>query len=157
MKALAPIPPRNGEGDHAEHGGGALAASRPNLERARQLRNEMTFPEVLLWQALRTRPGRFKFRRQHPVGGYVADFACLSARLLIELDGEVHSHRDIAAIDRLRQSDLEAAGFKVLRIAARDVLDGLEAVIAMIVTKCEARAPLHQPAAGPPPRSGEDL
>jgi very-short-patch-repair endonuclease len=117
----------------------------------------MTLPEVALWQALRTRPGGFKFRRQHPIGGYVADFACLSARLLIEVDGEVHSDHEVATTDRLRQSDLEATGFHVLRFAARKVLGDLEAVVAMIVADCEARTPLHQPAAGPPPRHGEEL
>ena len=157
IDGFAPIPPRNGEGDHAQHGGGALAASRPNAERARILRKSMTLPEVVLWQALRTRPTGFKFRRQHPIGGYVADFACLSARLLIEVDGDFHSHGNAAAIDRLRQADLEATGFEVLRIAARDVFEDLEAVVAMIVTTCEARTPLHQPAAGPPPRAGEEL
>jgi hypothetical protein len=45
-------PPRNGEGDHAQHGGGALAASRPDVERARQLRRQMSLPEALLWRAL---------------------------------------------------------------------------------------------------------
>ena len=157
LDGTASNPPRNGEGDRAQRGGGALAASRPNADRARGLRRAMTLPEVLLWQALRTRPGGFKFRRQHPIGGYVTDFACLSARLLIEVDGEVHSDHEVATVDRLRQSDLEATGFHVLRIAARDVLDDLEAVTVMIVTQCEARAPLHQPAAGPPPLAGEDL
>ena len=150
-------PPRNGEGDHAEHGGGALAASRPNVERARSLRRQMSLPEVLLWRALRTRPQGLKFRRQHPVGGYVADFACLPARLLIEVDGAAHAFVDRARIDSLRQADLERTGFAVLRIAARDVLDDLDAVVRMIVARCAALAPLHQPAAGPPPRAGEDF
>ena len=137
-------------------GGGALAASRPNVDRARVLRKSMTLPEGVLWQALRTRPGGLRFRRQHPIGGYVVDFACLSARLLIEVDGDVHSYGVVAAVDRLRQSDLEATGFRFLRISARDVLGNLEAVVAMIGASCEAPAPHHQPAAGPPPRSGEE-
>jgi very-short-patch-repair endonuclease len=117
----------------------------------------MTLPEVLLWQVLRGRPNGIKFRRQHPVGGYVADFACLSSRLLIEVDGEVHEHDSIARIDGLRQNDLESHGYAVLRIAARDVLNELDGVVRMIVAECSARTPLHQPAAGPPPRPGEDL
>ena len=157
LDGAASNPPRNGDGDRAERGGGALAASRPNVDRARVLRKELTLPEVVLWQALRTRPGGFKFRRQHPIGGYVADFACLTARLLIEVDGELHSDHEVATVDRLRQFDLEATGFRVLRIAARDVLGNLEVVVAMIVADCEARMPLHQPAAGPPPRTGEEL
>jgi very-short-patch-repair endonuclease len=140
-----------------ERGGGALVASRPNVDRARKLRRAMTLPEVLLWQVLRGRPNGIKFRRQHPVGGYVADFACLSSRLLIEVDGEVHEHDSIARIDGLRQNDLESHGYAVLRIAARDVLNELDGVVRMIVAECSARTPLHQPAAGPPPRPGEDL
>ena len=140
-------PPRNGEGDHAEHGGGALAAFRPNVDRARRLRKEMTLPEVILWQALRRRPGNFKFRRQH-----VTDF--LRAWLLIEVDGDIHSHGKVVAIDSLRQSDLEAAGFRFLRVAACDALGDLEAVVSLVVANC--RTPLHQPLAGPPPRAGEE-
>ena len=159
MDASAQNPPRNGEGDRAEHGGGALAASRPNVERARQLRRQMSLPEVLLWRALRLRPAGFKFRRQHPIGGYVADFACLSARLLIEIDGEAHERGNQARIDALRQADLERTGFHVLRIVARDVLSDISAVVEMIEARCEcaSRAPLHQPSAGSPPRAGEDL
>ena len=153
----APNPPRNGEGDRVERGGGALAASRPNVERARQLRHKMSLPEVLLWRALRTRPQGLKFRRQHPIGGYVADFACLSTRLLIEVDGEAHERGMQPRIDSLRQRDLEGHGYRVLRITARDVLTETDAVVQMIVAESEARMPLHQPPAGPPPRSGEDL
>ena len=109
-------------------GGGALAASRSNIERARELRRSMTLPEVQLWQALRARP-----------------------------DGQVHEDDKIARIDQLRQADLESHGYAVLRIAARDVLDKLDGVVRMFVAECWARAPLHQPSAGPPPRIGEDL
>jgi very-short-patch-repair endonuclease len=56
----------------------------------------MSLPEVLLWQALRARPGGWKFRRQHPSGPYVADFYCHEARLIVEVDGD----RILAAIDR---------------------------------------------------------
>jgi very-short-patch-repair endonuclease len=149
-------PPRNGEGDRAKRGGGALAASRLNIDRARELRRTMSLPEVLLWQALRGRPDGHKFRRQHPVGGYVADFACLSARLLIEVDGGGHGFDAQARIDALREADLNQGGFTVLRIAARDVLNDMDAVVRMIVAECEVRTPLHQPAAGPPPRAGEE-
>ena len=158
MESFAALdPPRKGEGDRSKSGGGALAASRPNVERARRLRREMSLSEVLLWRALRLRPDGFKFRRQHPVGGYVADFACLSARVLIEVDGEAHERGNRPRIDVLRQADLERTGFGVLRIAARDVLKDIDAVVRLIVAECQSRAPLHQPSAGPPPRAGEDL
>ncbi|MCD2325425.1 endonuclease domain-containing protein [Sphingomonas sp. IC-56] len=117
----------------------------------------MLLPEVLLWQALRKRPGGFKFRRQHPQPPYRLDFACLEARLAIEVDGEHHARGDRPAADRVRNRVLAEYGFATLRIRAREVLSDLPAVITAIVAACRVRAPLHhRPAAGgPPPRSGE--
>jgi very-short-patch-repair endonuclease len=151
--------PRNGEGDHAKRGGGvaALSATHANVKQARQLRREMSFPEVLLWQALRKRPGGFRFRRQHPQIGYVADFACLEARLAIEIDSEAHERGDRPERDGKRDATLLNAGFTTLRIPAKDVLRDLEAVLTLILTRCRALTPLHHPTGGPPPRSGEDF
>ena len=116
----------------------------------------MTLPEVLLWQQLQQRPVGFRFRRQYPARGYVLDFACLKRRLAIEVDGEAHSMGDTPQRDRRRDQLLSESGFETLRIAARDVLDNLEGVLTLILHTCESR-PLHQPAAGPPPRSGEEF
>src|SRR5258708_26569541 len=64
----------------------------PHIERARDLRRNATATERLLWLALKGKQMRgMKFRRQHPIGAYFADFACLSARLIVKLDGERHS------------------------------------------------------------------
>ncbi len=153
-------PPRNGEGDHAEHGGGGpriLQAPIKQIKRARTLRRKMTLPEVVLWQALRQRPNSLKFRRQYPIGPMTADFACLSHRLIIEVDGEAHSRGDQPRRDAARDALLKRDGFNVMRIAATEVLRDLNAVIAGIVARCSEVGPLHQPAAGPPPRPGEDL
>jgi very-short-patch-repair endonuclease len=109
----------------------------------------MSLPEVMLWNVLRTRPDGLKFRKQFPVGGYVADFACLARRLLIEIDGEQHAHGKSPIRDSVRDRTLQAAGFETLRIPAFEVL-------MQILDRCASR-PLHQPPAGPPPRSGEDL
>ena len=159
-------PPRNGEGDHAQHGGGAdtrrvkhrtVGASDANVRRARQLRRTMTLPEVILWQHLRKRPDGLRFRRQFPFRGYVADFACLERCLAIEVDGEAHSMGDNPQRDARRDAVFAGAGFETLRIAARDVLDNLDGVLRLISTTCGNR-PLHHDATrhGPPPRSGED-
>jgi very-short-patch-repair endonuclease len=115
----------------------------------------MTLPEVILWQQLRKRPARLRFCRQFPCRGYVADFACLQRRLAIEIDGQAHSMGRNPQRDAKRDAVLADAGFKTLLIAARDVLDDLDAVLEFISSAC-ANRPLHQPAAGPPPRSGED-
>jgi very-short-patch-repair endonuclease len=96
---------------------------RPHtLRRAKQLRREMTGPEKRLWSFLRDHRLRgLKFRRQQPIGPYVVDFFCSSAKLILEIDGE--SHADRGEYDRARQSFLEKAGYRVLRISNDDVLD----------------------------------
>lgn len=117
----------------------------------------MSLPEVLLWQELRKRPGGFKFRRQCPVAPYTLDFACLEKRLAIEIDGEAHDRGDAPKRDAERDRVLAAKGFSVLRIAAQDILNDLESVVNGILARCQALGPLHRPADGPPPRSGEDF
>jgi len=157
-------PPRNGEGDHAQHGGGVEARMRhrtvgatdENISLARKLRKRMSLPEVLLWRQLRQQPDGLRFRRQYPIEGYAVDFACLSRRLAIEIDGEAHGRGNRPRCDAKRDSVLAELGFYTLRLAARDVLNNLDGALALIIRHCVSR-PLHQPAAGPPPRSGEDL
>ena len=153
----AGIPPRDGEGDRPKGGGGVFATTAQTIERARKERRSGNLPEVILWRALRTRPGGFKYRRQHQIGPYCLDFACLEARLAIEIDGEAHRMGDRPQRDAVRDRWLEGSGFATLRIAAGDVLSNCEGVVRAIVAKCGARKPLHRPADGPPPRSGEVL
>jgi very-short-patch-repair endonuclease len=117
----------------------------------------MSFPEVLLWQQLRKRPDGLKFRKQFPIGEMTVDFACLERRLVIEVDGEGHSFGDQPRRDAARDTLLRRNGFRVKRIAARDVLNDMDAVLRWILATCSEVGPLHQPAAGPPPRSGEDF
>ena len=119
----------------------------------------MSLPEVLLWRELRKRPGGYKFRRQFPQVGYTLDFACLQARLGIEVDGRAHEMGDNPQRDLERDERLASAGFTMLRIPAREVLSNLDGVIMGITVRCSELGPLHhRPAAGgPPPRSGEDL
>jgi very-short-patch-repair endonuclease len=62
------------------------------IVQARELRRSMSLPEGLLWRELRKRPGRFKFRRQHPVGRYIADFYCPAVKLIVEVDGLSHDY-----------------------------------------------------------------
>jgi very-short-patch-repair endonuclease len=118
----------------------------------------MSLPEVLLWQVLRAKPDGLKFRRQFPIGEITADFACLERRLIIEVDGAAHSFGDRPRRDAARDAILAREGFRVMRIAARDVLQDLDAVLRWIVAVCSEVGPLHHAAArhGPPPRSGEE-
>jgi very-short-patch-repair endonuclease len=113
----------------------------------------MTLPEVLLWQQLRGRKLGRRFRRQHP-GPYVVDFFCASAALAVEVDGAVHGYGDCPVRDEQRDRFLGDNGIDVLRAPASAVLQDMQSVLATIVAR--VAAPLHQPAAGPPPRAGEE-
>ena len=96
------------------------------LIHARNLRERMTDAERKVWTALRAlKAVGFKFRRQHPIPPYVADFCCVSGRLVVELDGAQHSSD--ADISRTRY--LEAQGWQVLRFWDHDALTSTEAVI----------------------------
>ncbi|QIL02388.1 endonuclease domain-containing protein [Sphingomonas sinipercae] len=93
----------------------------------------MSLPERLLWQALRSRPGGLKFRRQHPIGHYVLDFHCPSAKLAIEVDGESHRMGDRSSRDESRDRWLAEQGLRVSRIGAADVFSDLEAVVTQVI------------------------
>ncbi|RJG57315.1 DUF559 domain-containing protein [Sphingobium terrigena] len=131
----------------------APKARTGTVRKARQLRRTMTLPEVLLWQVLRERPHGLKFRRQHPSGPFVLDFYCADARLAIEIDGEGHADRSQIERDAERDRWFAKADIHTLRIAARDVLTDLDAVMRLVLVEAVARLPLHHPAApdGPPP------
>ncbi|MBI1263105.1 MAG: DUF559 domain-containing protein [Alphaproteobacteria bacterium] len=89
-----------------------MARSKP-IAHARRLRRNQTRFERRLWSLLRQRPEGLKFRRQHPACGFIADFACVEARLIIELDGAQHA--DQQAADARRTAVLEADGWQVMR------------------------------------------
>ena len=103
--------------------GGAMArTTRQTVLKARQLRKTMSKPEIMLWQQLRKKPLGIKFRRQHPIGSYIVDFYCPSAKLAIEVDGMAHDMGDRPERDERREWDLFGIGVEVIRIAAQDVL-----------------------------------
>ena len=96
---------------------------------ARTLRRNMTDAERKLWGMLRDRPLGFKFRRQQPVEGYIADFACYAARLIVEADGGQHNG-DPA--DLVRTQALEASGWRVVRFWNNEILTNPEGVWTVI-------------------------
>ena len=156
------ILPGTGRGTaRAARGGGASPRKQmpPIVHRARKLRREMSYPEVLLWQRLRGKPLGLKWRHQHPVGpDYVADFYCASAKLVIEIDGEVHSAKGAPERDAHRDDYMRSRGLTVVRVPAREILGGADAAASSILSLAQAASPLHPRAArgGPPPRAGED-
>ena len=127
--------------------------------RARELRRELSLPEVLLWQQLRRRQTGFKWRKQHPAGPYDLDFYCEAAKLCIGVDGESHARGSRPRHDARRDTWLAGQGIATLRIAAADVMRNMEGVLAWIALHARERAPLHRPADGPPPPAapGEDF
>lgn len=149
-------PPRTGEGDRATRGGGgSKPMQRPVVYSARKLRREMTLPEVLLWEQLRADKLGMKFRRQHPVGPYIADFYSASAKLIVEIDGEAHGRGNRPERDELRDATMQGSGYKVLRFAAVDVLRNMDSVLQTICAEMDG--PLHRASTVPLPAGGEDL
>jgi len=97
----------------------------------RQMRHRSTEPERLLWGRIRNRQlAGYKFRRQHPIGPYIADFACLSPKLIIELDGRIHLKQQ--QYDESRSRFLETLGFKVMRFQNIDVYHRMSEVLGTI-------------------------
>ncbi|WP_201751985.1 endonuclease domain-containing protein [Microvirga arsenatis] len=104
--------------------------NRFRRERAGQLRSSATEPEQVLWRALKRIPVYGShFRRQVPTGPYIADFACLKARLLIELDGGHHSQQNIAIKDEARTRWLESEGYRVVRFWNTELTGNMPGVL----------------------------
>ncbi len=105
-------------------------------QRARELRKASTPAEQKLWQALRNRNlGDYKFRRQHPIGPYIADFFCAEVGLVIEVDGS--GHLDQVQYDQDRTGWLEDQGYHVIRFWNDDVLNSLDEIAQQIIHTCE--------------------
>lgn len=126
--------------------------------KARRLRSEMTVFEVRLWSHLRQlTPYGARFRRQAPIGPYIVDFAWLSGRLVIELDGDQHAEAQ-AGYDRVRDDWLKSRGFEVVRFWNADLKDNYDGVVEVIYRKIVAHGADPTPPAVPatdPPRKGE--
>ncbi|GAA0251662.1 endonuclease domain-containing protein [Rhodanobacter caeni] len=107
--------------------------------RARQLRNGSTDAERRLWHFLRRRQlAGHKFRRQYPLAGYIVDFVCVPARLVIELDGG--QHLDAIEYDERRSAALQREGYRVLRFWNDDVLLRTEDVVREIFRVLEEKS-----------------
>ncbi len=109
------------------------------VKRAKKLRHEMTTPEVMIWQILRTSQGGYKFRNQHPAGPFILDFFCARANLAIEIDGFVHDTGDHPQRDTRRDEWLRVRRIDTLRILAKDVLKDTEAVVNSILATIDMR------------------
>ena len=107
-----------------------LDAHKSTMQNAHDLRMDLTKAEKILWEALRNRRlNNFKFRRQHALKNYVADFYCHEAKLVIELDGGIHGEQEQKEYDRDRTSVLNEYGINVIRFKNEEVVSNLEIVL----------------------------
>ena len=127
------------------------------LERARELRKEMTRAERVLWSVLRRNQLRgLQFRRQQIIGGYIADFYCHSIGLAIEVDGFAPDGEEAVKADAARSHFLRSQRVATLRVPARAILENLEGAVARIAQVCsERRARSYPERGGDPPQVGE--
>lgn len=100
------------------------------FSKAQKLRSEMTKAEILLWNKLRENQLLgYKFRRQHPINIYVADFYCHQLNLIIELDGEYHNEENQIIKDKERTENLKFQGVRILRFTNYEVMNEIDSVL----------------------------
>lgn len=104
-------------------------AIKPLYQRARELRNNSTHAEEILWGYLKNKPYDFKFRRQHPYSIYILDFYCHSLQLVIEGHGSIHNKEEVKLNDQQRQSALEENKLTVIRFSNDQVEKEFEKVV----------------------------
>ena len=110
--------------------------------RAKQLRRTMTRAETLLWRHLKAhRLANLAFRRQTPIGNYIADFVAHSCRLIVEVDGESHDFEERFRHDERRDRWFASRGYRVLRFTNVDVMSNLEGVVLSILQAAEQAVP----------------
>ena len=107
-------------------------ASHLIFQRAEELRSRMTSAEEILWKHIHINEWKLKFRRQHPIWNYVADFYCHGIKLVIELDGGIHEVEEVKQNDEAREKHLKEFGITVLRFKNEDVFKNLNSVLKSI-------------------------
>jgi cyclase len=104
---------------------------------AKDLRKNMTHAEKVLWSNLKANFEGLKFRRQHPLGIYVADFYCHRLKLIIEVDGNIHDKKEIKTYDIERENNLMNEGYTVIRFTNKQVLSEIEFVLSTIKSQTQ--------------------
>ncbi len=115
-------------------------------EFAKELKNKQTVAEIALWEQLRNKKTKgFKFRRQHIIGSYIADFVCLKRRLIIEIDGKIHQLPENKESDEIRTEWLKERGFKVIRFTNEQVLGDIDNTLTSILSDLNLRQDISVP------------
>jgi very-short-patch-repair endonuclease len=113
-----------------------------HTELRRKLRNNATIAERVLWKHLQNRRLLgFKFRRQAGIGRYIADFYCPAAKLIVEVDGEIHDQPGVKDYDLLRKHFLEDVGLHILRFSNQEVLSQTDWVVSSIANFLKTQTP----------------
>ena len=115
-------------------------ASEEIIAKARDLRKRMTEAESLLWANLRDKKlGGFKFRRQHPIWIFIADFYCHEVKLVVELDGGIHQQNETKEHDMNRTEEMERFEIMVIRFNNEELIENRDEVLRKIQDVCEKR------------------
>ncbi len=110
------------------------------FEFSRQLRKAPTEAEKILWYNLRNKKLKgLKFRRQHPIDKYIADFYCHEKKLIVEVDGPIHDKKEVNEYDNLRTEKLAILGVAVIRFKNEEVLKELDKVLQTILEQATIR------------------
>jgi very-short-patch-repair endonuclease len=98
-------------------------------DRRRELRQQATSQEKLIWEKLRNRKLGTKFKRQYSIGGYILDFYCAEKRLIVEIDGGIHKTKEAQEYDKIRDKYFEDLEYKTLRISNNEVEKNIDKVL----------------------------
>jgi|SRR5690606_7274826 len=115
----------------------------PNKSRRQALRANLTEPEHRLWQALRGRQLGVKFRRQHGIGPYIADFYCPERSMVIELDGDSHFNTEAMAYDQERDLFMTSNNLQVIRFTNSQIMQELQEVLEVVRHALETQECIH--------------
>ncbi|HBL75377.1 MAG: hypothetical protein A2W90_04170 [Bacteroidetes bacterium GWF2_42_66] len=115
--------------------------AKPHIfEKAKMLRKQMTKAELIVWEILKGKKMLdCRFRPQHPIDIFIADFYCHSLKLVIEIDGGIHKPREQREYDIGREAEMERWGLKFLRFTNEEVEDNIEDVKHRIIKECGQR------------------
>jgi very-short-patch-repair endonuclease len=98
-----------------------LKAYSPLGVRGKKLRNEPTSSEIIFWSLLKQHFSNFRFKRQHPISQYIADFYCHKLKLVIEIDSDIHKMEEVKNKDKLRDEFLQTLNLKIIRFTNDEV------------------------------------
>ena len=107
------------------------------FENARELRKKLTPAEQTFWLRLKEQFPKYKFRRQHPISIYIADFYCHELKLVIEIDGPIHDSEEAKLADEKRQKYLENLNLTVIRFTNEQIKNEVESVIEIVSSTIE--------------------